>query len=102
MTNCVYTRHQGKKTPQDVSYCLKTLQNIAKDEWLSMCKKSGEKLGSLDVKEEKKEEKHQNQQQVKIPEIAIKKKSGNKKAGKIVVPSKEEIRALRSEYYNGI
>jgi len=44
MTNCVYTRHQGKKTKQDVSYCLKTLQNITKDEWLAMCNVKGEKL----------------------------------------------------------
>lgn len=70
MTNCVYTRHQGKKTKQDVSYCLKTLQNITKDEWLSMCKTSGQKIGAK-----------------------------KKKSGKIVVPSKEDIRALRTAYY---
>ena len=47
ITNCIYTRHQGKKTPQDISYCLKTLQNIKKDEWLRMCQVSGEKIGYL-------------------------------------------------------
>lgn len=48
MTNCVYTRHQGKKTKQDVSYCLKTLQNITKDEWLLMCNVHGQKIGTID------------------------------------------------------
>jgi predicted helicase len=48
MTNCVYTRHQGKKTKQDVSYCLKTLQNITKDEWLLMCDIHGQKVGTID------------------------------------------------------
>jgi predicted helicase len=38
MTNCDYTRHQGEKTNKDLSFCLKTFQNITKDEWLSMCK----------------------------------------------------------------
>ena len=47
ITNCIYTRHQGKKTPQDISYCVKTLQNIKKDEWLRMCQVSGEKIGYL-------------------------------------------------------
>jgi predicted helicase len=46
MTNCIYTRHQGKKTEKDVSYCLKTLQNITKEEWLKMCQKDGVKLGN--------------------------------------------------------
>ena len=51
MTNCVYTRHQGKKTKQDVSICLKTLQNITKDEWLAMCNATGYKLGFEEEKE---------------------------------------------------
>ena len=38
MTNCDYTRHQGEKTNKDLSICLKTFQNITKEEWLSMCK----------------------------------------------------------------
>lgn len=38
MTNCDYTRHQGEKTIKDLSICLKSFQNITKDEWLSMCK----------------------------------------------------------------
>lgn len=90
ITNCVYTRHQGKKTKQDISYCLKTLQNITKDEWLSMCKTSGQKIGANEeVKEEVIEA---------IP--PPKKKEEKKKTGKkIVVPTKEEIRALRMQYY---
>jgi len=97
MTNCVYTRHQGKKTSQDVSYCLKTLQNITKDEWLRMCNVSGVKIGNepvmqeeMKVLEEKIEEK-----------VAVKKVVKTKvKSTKIVIPSKEEIRALRGAFYN--
>ena len=37
MTNCSYVRHQGKKTPKDLSICLKTLQNTTKEQWTSMC-----------------------------------------------------------------
>lgn len=40
MTNCLYTSHQGKKTEQDIFLCLKTFQNITKDEWLSMCEQT--------------------------------------------------------------
>ena len=91
MTNCIYTRHQGKKTKQDISYCLKTLQNITKDEWLSMCKTSGEKLGAKE--EEKKED-------LQPPALITKKKREAKKpAGKIVVPSNEEMRVLRTQSY---
>ena len=41
MTNCEYARHAGKKTPKDVSICLKTLQNITKEEWTQMCELEG-------------------------------------------------------------
>ena len=37
MTNCSYVRHQGKKTPKDVSICLKKLQSMTKSQWTSMC-----------------------------------------------------------------
>lgn len=40
MTNCDSTRHQGKKTPKDLSICLKSFQNINKEDWLKMCKLS--------------------------------------------------------------
>jgi hypothetical protein len=41
MTNCIYTRHQGIKTEKDISLCLKTFQNIDKENWLKMCEVSG-------------------------------------------------------------
>ena len=41
MTNCIYTRHQGEKTSKDISICLKSFQNITKDEWIKMCGKVG-------------------------------------------------------------
>jgi predicted helicase len=37
MTNCEYVRHAGKKTPKDISICLKTLRNITKEQWVQMC-----------------------------------------------------------------
>uniref|UniRef100_A0A6C0JGL5 Mrr-like domain-containing protein n=1 Tax=viral metagenome TaxID=1070528 RepID=A0A6C0JGL5_9ZZZZ len=37
MTNCDYCRHMGKKTPKDVSICLKTFQNITQEQWVQMC-----------------------------------------------------------------
>ncbi len=37
MTNCDYVRHMGKKTPKDLSICLKTFQNTTKEEWIRMC-----------------------------------------------------------------
>jgi len=50
MTNCDYTRHQGEKTNKDLSFCLKTFQNITKDEWLTMCKVEGQTIIYDDVK----------------------------------------------------
>jgi predicted helicase len=41
MTNCDYARHAGKKTPKDLSICLKTLQNTTKEEWTRMCEIEG-------------------------------------------------------------
>jgi len=37
MTNCSYVRHQGKKSPKDVSICLKKLQGMTKTQWTAMC-----------------------------------------------------------------
>ena len=102
MTNCVYTRHQGKKTSQDVSYCLKTLQNITKDEWLRMCNVSGVKIGSEEVKAE--DDKAVEKIEVKVEEVkkvVVKKVVVKKvKPSTIIIPSKEEIRALRTSFYN--
>ena len=80
ITNCLYTRHQGKKTPQDVSYCLKTLQNISKTDWLKMCQISCEKLGT-DLIE------HASPQENVVINI------------KSEILSKEELRTLREKYY---
>jgi predicted helicase len=44
MTNCDYVRHAGKKTPKDLSICLKTFQNTTKEEWTRMCEIEGEKI----------------------------------------------------------
>jgi hypothetical protein len=47
MTNCDYTRHQGGKTSKDLSICLKTFQNLEKNDWLKLCNLSGSTLGNL-------------------------------------------------------
>jgi predicted helicase len=41
MTNCSYVRHMGKKSKKDLSICLKTLQGITKEQWISMCGTEG-------------------------------------------------------------
>jgi hypothetical protein len=45
MTNCDYVRHMGKKTPKDLSICLRTFRNITKDQWVRMCEKKAECVG---------------------------------------------------------
>jgi len=44
MTNCNYARHEGKKTAKDISYCLKTFQNMTQDQWTSLCEIKGNQL----------------------------------------------------------
>jgi len=46
MTNCDYCRHMGKKTPKDVSICLKTFQKITSEQWVQMCELEGQSVGS--------------------------------------------------------
>lgn len=41
MTNCDYVRHAGKKTPKDVSICLRSFQTISKEDWTCMCEIEG-------------------------------------------------------------
>ena len=52
MTNCSYVRHMGKKTSKDISICLKTLQNIKKEEWTLMCALEEHKLGGETISRE--------------------------------------------------
>ena len=49
MTNCDYVRHAGKKTPKDLSVCLKTFQNITKEEWTRMCELDGHVVTPISV-----------------------------------------------------
>jgi len=44
MTNCAYVRHMGKKTPKDLSICLRKLQGVSKEDWLKMCGVTGHVL----------------------------------------------------------
>lgn len=104
MTNCVYTRHQGKKTTQDVSYCLKTLQNITKDEWLRMCDVHGAKSGSVEEEKNNIVEVPITIPITEVPIVKTSKKTSTKPKAKvtkkaIVIPSPEELRNLRNSYY---
>jgi len=102
MTNCVYTRHQGKKTKQDVSYCLKTLQNITKDEWLAMCNATGEKLGTAqeEIAKEEITKEEIKKEEITKEEIKPTVKVPWKKPIKTPPLSKEELRAVRASFYN--
>ena len=99
MTNCIYTRHQGKKTKQDVSYCLKTLQNINKEEWLRMCNVQGSKLGTNNELPMIIEMPIIEMPIIKMPIIF---KIPSKKVIKNKVLTKEKLRDLRSSYYGQI
>jgi len=72
MTNCDYTRHQGPKGPKDLSICLGTFRSTSKEEWLKLCKVSGDILENVLVKK---------------PSSEL---------------TKEEIRALRVSYYERV
>jgi hypothetical protein len=50
MTNCEYVRHMGKKTPKDLSICLRTFRKITKEQWARMCELKGEKVVEEPVK----------------------------------------------------
>ena len=94
MTNCDYTRHQGIKTEQDISICLKTLQNISKDNWLKMCNVTANKLG---MEENSLQSSVQDSQQIKEELILPIKKDKSKKQPKI---SKEQLRNIRISFFD--
>ena len=130
MTNCVYTRHQGIKTNKDISICLKTLQNITKNEWLQMCEQisytisnneeitnnkeltnkelTNKELTNKELTNEELlniEKITNNEELLNIEEIItnnkkIKVKIKKKDNKKILIPSNEELRNLRSKFYN--
>jgi predicted helicase len=56
MTNCSYVRHMGKKSKKDLSICLKTLQGITKEQWISMCRVEGHNVCETLVTEKPKTE----------------------------------------------
>ena len=47
MTNCNYVRHAVKQNEKDLSICLKSFENITKDQWLSMCNVNNYKLENI-------------------------------------------------------
>lgn len=49
MTNCDYVRHMGKKTPKDLSLCLRRFQCITQGEWTAMCEIEGRMVAEIDV-----------------------------------------------------
>ena len=82
MTNCDYTRHQGDKTEKDLSICLKSFQNISKDQWLLMCNKVGEKISDVNIVETTTES---------IPTVSIQTDEKD---------NKEKLRELRLKYFD--
>lgn len=50
MTNCEYVRHMGKKTPKDLSICLRTFRNTTKEQWARMCELKGDVIVDERVK----------------------------------------------------
>jgi hypothetical protein len=94
MTNCDYTRHQGIKTEKDISICLKTLQNINKDNWLKMCNVTANKLG---MEENSLQSSVQDSQQIKEELILPIKKDKSKKQPKI---SNEQLRNIRISFFD--
>jgi hypothetical protein len=50
MTNCDYVRHMGKKTPKDLSICLKTFQKCTLGQWTEICGLKGEAIVTGEVK----------------------------------------------------
>lgn len=72
MTNCDYTRHQGDKTEKDLSICLKSFQNITKDEWLLMCDKVGEKISDVGPVETDIIQKEEKDNKEKLRELRLK------------------------------
>ena len=50
MTNCDYTRRQGPKTDKDLSICLKSFENITKEEWVKICDVKGLVLNQPAIK----------------------------------------------------
>lgn len=99
MTNCDYAKHEGAKSEKDLSLCLKTFQNIDKDNWLKMCNLNGNKLNNIIINNEINDFNGNILNKIceenKIHEIKKTKKNTdiNKK------PSLEELRKLRLEKY---
>ena len=52
MTNCNYARHEGKKSAKDISYCLKTFQNMTQDQWTTLCEIKGNQLVNPEIPKE--------------------------------------------------
>jgi hypothetical protein len=50
MTNCDYVRHMGKKTPKDISICLRRFQATTKEQWTRMCALEGHRVSDTRVK----------------------------------------------------
>lgn len=94
MTNCDYAKHEGTKSEKDLSLCLKTFQNIDKDNWLKMCNLNGNILNN-GINDCNENILIKTCEEIKTQEIKETKKNiiVNKK------PSIEELRKLRLEKY---
>ena len=93
MTNCNYVRHAVKQNEKDLSICLKSFENITKDQWLSMCNVHNYKLENINNIE-----KHLI---IKTSDNFIPNDSTDDDIilSEILVDSKEEIRKKRLLFY---
>jgi len=90
MTNCEYVLHQGKKTAQDVSICLKRFQNITRDNWLKMCGQESRSItDTSDDSSDTTSTQTQTTSSIPRPRPPTK-------------PRPEELRSLRVAYYNSL
>jgi hypothetical protein len=92
MTNCDYAKHEGAKSEKDLSLCLKTFQNIDKDNWLKMCNLNENILNNIENIISENISDISNTALTNIGIINIEEK--------IAKPSIEELRKIRLEKYS--
>ena len=99
MTNCDYVRHVGEKTVKDLSICLKTFQNISKDQWLSLCNVTYHRLNNSNNITNNENNIINNENNIINNKNNIINNENNESNGNKVL-SKEELRKKRLLFYD--
>jgi hypothetical protein len=100
ITNCNYARHEGKKTAKDISYCLKTFQNMSQEQWTTLCEIKGNQLVSPEIPKEAEAEAEANADTHPENTIVPAVKKPNPWASLDRPLTQEELRAARLAYYD--